>query len=210
MFEDREHAGGELAKRLGDWRDRDALVLGLARGGVEAAAPVARALGGKLDVLVVRKLGAPGHPELAIGALVGVEGVEPVLDREMCRRLGIGADRIEQIVSRERSELARRERVYRAGLGPIEVQGRCVVLIDDGVATGSSLLAGIRAVRAGGPSELVLAVPVCPPETARRLASQADHAVFLATPDHFRAVGQFYERFEQTTDARVLELLGRG
>jgi predicted phosphoribosyltransferase len=172
---------------------------------VPVAYEVARALPAPLDVFLVRKLGVPGQPELAMGAIAS--GGVRVLDADLVERFGIPRDRIEAVTREEELELRRRERSYRGDRSPLDLRGRSVILVDDGLATGSSMRAAIAAVRRLGPGEIVVAVPVAPAATCRDLAGLADDVVCVASPDPFLAVGRFYENFEQTTDEEVRDLL---
>ncbi|MFD0667439.1 phosphoribosyltransferase [Ramlibacter sp. MAHUQ-53] len=203
-FADRREAGRALAADLAFLRDAPGLlVLALPRGGVPVAWEVARALQAPLDVFVVRKIGMPGHPEYALGAIAS--GGLQVLDS-----LPAGAAqraRVEAVIREETAELARRERAYRGGRPPLEVAGRTVVLVDDGVATGASLEVAARAVRQLAPRELVVAAPLASAAAARRLAPWADRAVFSATPEPFDAVSRFYREFPQCEDDEVRALL---
>ncbi len=205
LFADREDAGRRLAVPLRGTVPADALVLGLPRGGVPVASAVARTLGLPLDVVVVRKLGVPFQPELAFGA-IGEGGVR-VLDDEVVRRARLGDHEIEDIAAREAGELDRRAALYRGGRPPRAVRGRPVVVVDDGVATGSTARAACRVVRAAGASHVTLAVPVGPPDAAERLTGDADVVVCLHSPAGFAAVGEWYADFRQTTDERVMALL---
>lgn len=208
IFADRIEAGRSLAWRLEKFANRpDVVVLGVPRGGVPVAFEVARALHVPLDVLVIRKLGVPGHEELGFGA-VSLGGTR-VLDRDMLRNLGISPAEVESITARERTELLRREESYRGSRPPLPIQGKTAILVDDGIATGASLLAGIRAVRALEPAKIVVAVPVAPPESCERLADEVDEIVCVATPEPFGAVGQFYDDFRQITDQEVTDLLAK-
>ncbi|GAA3128969.1 phosphoribosyltransferase family protein [Planomonospora alba] len=207
-FDDRAEAGTLLAARLSGLGLRAPVVLALPRGGVAVAVPVARRLEGVLDVLVSRKIGCPGYPELGVGAVA--EGGEPVFDPGMLRRTRSAEEDFARVVARERAEVARRVAVYRGGRRPPATAGRDVVVVDDGLATGVTARAALRAVRTGEPGRLVLAVPVGAPETADALRSEADEVVVLATPARFHAVGQWYRRFDQLDDGDVLRLLGRG
>src|SRR5262249_41716115 len=166
---------------------------------------VAKALEVPLDVLILRKLGVPGHEELAFGAIA--LGGTRVLDHHILRSLGISQSEVEAISARERAELLRREQTYRGNMPPLALAGKTVILIDDGVATGASLLAGICAVRALEPAKIIVAVPVAPPETFVRLADEADEIVCVRTPDPFGAVGQFYDDFSAIRDEEVIQLL---
>ncbi|MEV2272187.1 phosphoribosyltransferase [Nonomuraea africana] len=203
LFTDRAEAGALLAERLPG--RRDAVVLALPRGGVAVALPVARRLGGVLDVLVTRKIGYPESPELGVGALA--EGGEPVFDEELMGRLGLTMADLDEVVERERAELERRVRVYRGSRPLPTVAGRDVVVVDDGLATGVTARAALRALRAAEPDRLTLAAPVGAARTVKMLRGEADEVVVLATPPDFFAVGQWYEHFDQLTDAEVLSLL---
>ena len=183
--------------------DQRPLVLALPRGGVPVAAKVAAAIAGDLDVVVVRKIGAPCREELGVGAVA--EDGEPVFDMDLLAQLGLGPHDLEPTVARERAELARRVRAYRGERPPPSVTGRIVVLVDDGVATGSTARAALRWLRARGAGPLVLAVPVCSREGAHLLAADADLVICLQRPVRFGAVGRFYKDFAQLTDADVRE-----
>jgi predicted phosphoribosyltransferase len=205
-FRDRRAAGALLAERVRHYKDReDVVVLGLPRGGVPVAYEVARALNAPLDVFVVRKLGVPGHRELAMGAIAS--GGVRVLNDEVVAMLSIPASAIEETAREERAELERRERAYRDGRSAAEVRGRVVLLIDDGLATGSTMKAAVQAVRARAPARIVVAVPVGAPQTCAELAAIADEVVCARQPERFAAVGQWYADFEQTSDAEVRALL---
>jgi len=207
-FKDRADAGRQLAGRLGAYRKRpDVLVLALPRGGVPVAAEVAAALEAPLDVFLVRKLGVPGQQELAMGAVAG--GGVRILNEEVVEYFGLSWPVIEEVTGRERRELERRERRYRHGLEPVAPRGKIVLLVDDGLATGSTMLAAVGAVRRLGPANIVVAVPVAPPSTARKLARVADDVICVLTPEPFDAVGCFYENFSQTTDDEVCAILER-
>ncbi|MBY0286700.1 MAG: phosphoribosyltransferase [Mycobacteriaceae bacterium] len=209
VFRDRREAGDVLARELASYRDRSNVqVLGLARGGVPVGAQVARALHAPLDVFLVRKLGVPQWEELAMGALASGGGV--VINESLVRSLGIGEDQMQAAIERETDELHRRERAYRGDRPPLALAGKTVILVDDGIATGASMLAAVRAVRAEGPAAVVVAVPVGPQSTCRDLAAEADDVVCAMTPPGFEAVGQVYEDFHQVTDDEVRELLARG
>jgi putative phosphoribosyl transferase len=206
-FADRTHAGAVLAGSLSHLAAREGLVvLGLPRGGVPVATQVARALGAPLDVFVVRKLGVPGHEELAMGAVAG--GGVRVLNDDVVEHLGIGPEVVEAVADREQVELTRREDAYRGSRPPLELAGRPVVLVDDGLATGATMRAAVVAARRLGAGPIVVAVPVGAPSTCADLARVADEVVCARTPPHFTAVGEWYERFEQTTDDEVRALLG--
>jgi predicted phosphoribosyltransferase len=207
-YRDRAHAGAVLADHLVHWKSSDDLVvLGLARGGVPVAAEVARALGGHLDVLVVRKLGAPGQEELAMGA-VGPGGVV-VRNHDVIRSLAIDEAAVERTIHAECLEIARREAAYRGTRPPHSVHGRDVLLVDDGLATGATMRAGIVAVRASGARHVVAAAPVGAPSTCREVERLADDVVCPARPADLRAVGHWYEDFSPTGDEEVVAALRR-
>lgn len=206
-FADRASAGRALAVALTAYAHRDdVLVLGLARGGVPVAAQVASSLAAPLDVLPVRKLGAPEQPELALGAIA--PGGVIVVNSNILSAVA-SATEIQAEIVRQRSELNRREALYRNGRLPLAIAGRIVVLVDDGAATGASMLAAIRAVRKQDAQRIVVALPVASAEAVSALSEEADEVVCLSTPPLFRAVGDWYERFDQTTDGEVTTLLGQ-
>ena len=205
VFHDRADAGRALAPRLAEYARRPAtIVLGLPRGGVPVAHAIAAALELPLDVLIVRKLGAPAQPELAVGAIAA--GVV-VRNPEVARWFAADPRAIDAIVARERAELERRERLYRAGSPPLAVEGKTVLLVDDGAATGASMRAAVAALRALHAARIVVALPTASVEACEVLRREADQVVCLQTPPSFNAVGEWYERFDQTTDREVIELL---
>lgn len=209
IFANRREAGAALAAQLERYRGRgDVVVLALPRGGVPVGYEVARALGAPLDVFVVRKLGAPGHRELAMGAIAS--GGVRVLNRDVIGWYGISPAAIEATAREELAELERRERTYRESREPVEVKDRVVLLIDDGLATGSTMKAAVQAVRELGPARIVVAVPVGAPQTCSELQELADEVVCARTPEDFAAVGQWYVDFSQTGDEEVRELLREG
>ena len=204
-FRDRRDAGEQLAERLTHLESQHPLILGLPRGGVPVAALVAARLHAPLDILVVRKLGVPFQPELAMGA-VGEEGAR-VLESNVIRQVGITAEQIATVEAKERAEIERRATRYRDGRTPVPLAGRVVVIVDDGIATGSTALAAIQVARHRGAARVVLAAPVAAADTARELMSVVDELVCVATPEDFGAVGRFYRDFSQTSDDEVASLL---
>jgi predicted phosphoribosyltransferase len=207
-FRDRSEAGRLLAGMLEQYADRDdVVVLALPRGGVPVGYEVATALGAPLDVFVVRKLGVPGHEELAMGAIAS--GGALVLDERVVRALGIPREQIERTVDVELHELERRESLYRAGRDPLQLEGKTVILVDDGLATGSTMQAAALAVRQLSPERIVVAVPVAAAETCDDFRDVVDDVVCGVTPRPFYAVGMWYEDFSQTSDEEVRALLER-
>ena len=205
MFRDRIEAGKRLAEQLGHLRDQDVVVLGLPRGGVPVAVEVASALEAPLDVIVVRKLGVPFQPELAMGA-IGEQGAY-VLNEQVMHVVDVSDDEVSAIASRERAELERRVQRYRSGRPPVGLAGRTAVIVDDGVATGSTAEAACRVVRSMGADRVVLAVPVAPADWVDRLGPSADELVSVETHEHFLAVGHWYRDFTQVSDDDVVRLL---
>ncbi|MFF7314089.1 phosphoribosyltransferase family protein [Streptomyces sp. NPDC008137] len=208
-FRDRRQAGRELAEKLRTRQDAGALphplVLALPRGGVAVASEVAAALDAPLDVLVVRKIGAPFQEEYGVGAMAGDE--VPLLDEDALRHLGLGVADLAPVIERERAELRRRERLYRQGRPGPDLRGRTVIVVDDGLATGSTARAALRSVHRQEPARVVLAAPVCSPEAAELMRAEADEVLCLHQPAAFMAVGLWYENFDQLTDQDVLEAL---
>lgn len=204
-FRDRVDAGRQLAKALAVYADRDDVqLLALPRGGVPVAFEVARALHVPLDVFIVRKLGLPSHPEYAMGAIAG--GVT-VLDDAVVKRFGVTASALADVIDRERIELHRREDLYRGGEPPPQLSGKTVILVDDGLATGSTMKAAVAALRKEKARRVIVAVPIGAYETCEMLRDEADAVVCAQTPDPFYAVGVWYDDFKQTTDDEVRELL---
>jgi putative phosphoribosyl transferase len=208
LFRNRTEAGRLLAARLMKYAGRsDVLVLALPRGGVPVALEVARTLHAPLDVFLVRKLGLPGHQELAMGALA--TGGIRILNEDVIRTLRIPDEVVDAVAAGEQEELERRERVYRGGRPAPDVRGRIVVLVDDGLATGSTMRAAVAALRRQGPAQIVVAVPVGAPETCAEFQDEADEAICVRAPEPFYAVGLWYEDFSQITDEEVHDLLER-
>jgi putative phosphoribosyl transferase len=203
-FQDRIEAGEALAAVLQPLVPPDTVVLAIPRGGVEVAAVIAERLHLPLDIVVPRKLGAPGNPELGLGAVA--DGVR-VLDERLIRSLGVSVDYLEEETERQTEEIGRRTEAYREGRPPVPIEGRTALAVDDGVATGGTAAAAIRWARRAGAREVVFAAPVAPREAVRRLEEEADRVVVLSTPPHFFAVGQWYADFPQVSDERVVALL---
>jgi predicted phosphoribosyltransferase len=207
-FRDRTEAGQLLAERLRPYeRHPDAIVLALPRGGLPVGFEIADKLGLPLDVFVVRKLGVPGQRELAMGAIAS--GGVRVLNEDVLRAMPHAAAMVAAVTAEEAREVERRERDYRQERPAPELDGRVVILVDDGLATGATMLAAIAALRQRNPAKIVVAVPVCPPETKQEIERTADEVVILLAPEWFRGVGQFYENFAQLTDEAVCLLLAR-
>jgi len=207
-FENRREAGAHLGAALTSYRGRhDLLVLGLPRGGVPVADEVAQALEAPLDLMLVRKLGTPGQEELAMGAIASGGG--QVFNEALLRQLNVDRRTIDATLERERAELERREEAYRGSRETPNLRGRCVMLVDDGLATGATMRAAVQAARQAGAAEVVVAVPVAPPDIVESLRAEADAVVCLATPEPFFGVGRWYRRFEQTSDEEVVSVLAR-
>ena len=206
IFADRIDAGERLAKGLAHLAGSECVVLAIPRGGVIVGEVIARELAAPLDVVVPRKIGAPGNPELAIGAVA--PGIR-VLDPRMVGALGVTDRYLEREIAEQEAEIERRQHAYRGGRPPQPVEGRVAIVVDDGVATGSTAVAALRWARARGAERVVLAVPVAPPQSLERLRAEADEVVVLETPQPFLAVGEWYRDFDQTTDEQVVEALAR-
>jgi putative phosphoribosyl transferase len=207
LLENRREAGMQLAARLEIYRERDPLILAVPRGGVVVAEPIHNILGGELDVVITRKIGAPHQRELAIGATSG-DGLV-MLNDDLVSRLGVFPDYIQKAAEKEQAEIVRRLKKYRGNRPLPVIEGRLVLVVDDGVATGYTLLTALKSLRRHNPSELALAVPVGPPETFARLKKEVDALVYLEAPVDFAAVGQFYRDFSQVGDDDVVEILNR-
>jgi putative phosphoribosyl transferase len=206
IFADRIDAGERLAKGLTHLAGSECVVLAIPRGGVIVGEVIARELGAPLDVVVPRKIGAPGNPELAIGAVA--PGIR-VLDPRMVGALGVTDRYLDREIAEQEAEIERRQRAYRGGRPPRPVEGRVAIVVDDGVATGSTAVAALRWARARSAERVVLAVPVAPPQSLERLRAEADEVVVLETPQPFLAVGEWYRDFDQTTDEQVVSALAR-
>ena len=207
VYATREEAGRMLARRLRSYRQANVVVLGIPRGGLPIAREVADALGAPLDVIVVRKLGAPGQPELGIGAVVDGDHPRAIFNQDIIENLGVEDEYIKAEIAHQLKEVHRRETAYRGGRPKVPLAGKTVIVVDDGIATGSSVRAALRGVRRQQPQWLVLAVPVAPAESIEALRSEADEIVCLETPDDFFAVGQFYRDFHQVSDDEVRKIL---
>lgn len=205
LFRDRRDAGRLLAKKLAEYADRRVVVLAVPRGGVPVAYEVAQALNAPLDIFLVRKLGLPGHEELALGAIAS--GGVQVVNESVLARFHVSEGMINEVVAREQRELERREEAYRGTKPPIDVAGKTAILIDDGLATGASMRAAVVALRQRSPARIVVAVPIAPPDTCREFEDLVDAIVCAVTPEPFYAVGQWYDDFTQTTDEEVRRLL---
>jgi putative phosphoribosyl transferase len=209
IFENRTDAGRQLATALLKYRGRHAVVLALPRGGVPVAAELASALDAPLDLMVVRKIGVPRQPELAMGAVT--EGAEPIVIRnaEIIEASGVGDEEFDAACSKERAEIERRSECYLGNRQRVEIGGRIAIIVDDGIATGATILAAIKAARSRKPKELVLAAPVAPLDTIKMLHSEVDAIVCLNTPADFAAIGYFYRDFDQVSDDEVIGILKR-
>ncbi|HEX2943480.1 MAG TPA: phosphoribosyltransferase [Rhodopila sp.] len=205
MFADRHEAGNLLAERLRGLKLRDPVVLALPRGGVPVGFEIARALGAPLDLVLVRKIGMPFQPELAIGAVA--EGPELVTHSDLITDLNISPSYLEEAKATALKEIERRRRVYLGSHLAVDITGRTAIIVDDGIATGATMRAALRGARHRKPAEVILAVPVAPEDTLNRLRQDVDMVICLDTPTDFMAVGQFYRNFDQLTDAEVVDLL---
>lgn len=205
VFHDRVDAGKKLADKLSQYRSRDVVVLAIPRGGVVVGFEVAGDLGAPLSVIIPRKIGAPGNPELAVGAVT--EEGDTYIDSTIVRSLGVTQSYIDEVKQQEVEEIKRRMKTYLGDRQRPEIKGKTVILVDDGIATGATMKAAIRTVRRHDPAEVVVAVPVAPPETVESLKELADSVVCLETPPFFYAIGQFYREFDQVGDAEVIRLL---
>jgi putative phosphoribosyl transferase len=209
MFKDRADAGRRLAHQLSAYAGEAPVVVTLPRGGVPVGYEIARALSAPLDIIVVRKIGAPGQHELGIGALVDGDHPETVLNQELLRLIDVSREYLDSQIKLELKEIRRRETVYRKGHPAIALAGRTVLVVDDGIATGGSIRAALRGIRRRGAAKLVLAVPVAAAETLQSLRAEVDEIVCLESPESFGAIGEFYRDFSQTSDEEVIALLDR-
>jgi putative phosphoribosyl transferase len=206
-FADRGAAGRQLATKLAHLKDRQPVVLALPRGGVAVGSEIARALGAPLDIVLVRKVGVPWQPELALGAVTDGASPETFIDEDLAKALNIPERYVQEETARQLEEIERRRKSYCAGRPPIEITGRTAIVVDDGIATGATMRVALQAVRRRNPAHLVLAVPVAPPETLAEFRKEADEAVCLETPCMLGAIGLYYRDFHQMSDAEVTDLL---
>jgi predicted phosphoribosyltransferase len=209
IFADRKAAGEQLAESLIEYKDRDALVLALPRGGVPVAFELAKALNAPLDVILVRKIGAPGQPELAAGAVVDGGSPETVINEDVKDALGIEDSYIEEESARQLAEIERCRKLYIGDRSRPEIAGKTVIVVDDGIATGATVRAAVHAVRRRSPERLVLAVPVAPPDSVESLRGEVDELICLHTPTLFGAISLYYNEFHQLDDEEVASLLGK-
>jgi len=206
IFKNRSEAGKKLAEKLKEYKgNKNAIVIGLPRGGVVIAFEVARELNLELDIIVTRKVGAPMQPELAVGALT--QDGEPILDRDFIEKLGIHDKDLEPIIQAEQDELQRRLELYRGGKESLDLNGKVAIIVDDGVATGATMRAAIKSARKLGAEKIVVAIPVSPKDALEKIKSEADVVICLDIPDVFFGVGGFYQEFAQTEDEQVISLL---
>jgi putative phosphoribosyl transferase len=206
-FTDRAAAGRQLANKLTHLKDERPVVLALPRGGVAVGFEIAQALAAPLDIVLVRKIGVPWQPELALGAVTDGATPETFIDQDLARRLDVPENYIQEEMARQLDEIERRRASYCAGRPPVEVAGRAAIVVDDGIATGATMRVALRTVRRRGPARLVLAVPVAPPETLAAFGEEADEVVSLETPAMLGAIGAYYRDFHQLSDAEVIDLL---
>ena len=204
-FKDRQEAGKELARALMNFRGKDVMVLGMPRGGVVVAKEVAEAMGAPLDIIVTRKIGAPGEPEFAVGAITQ-EG-DIIVDRQAAETVGATDEYLQEEARRKKSEVKERMRSLRGDMPYPSLEGKTAIIVDDGMATGNSMRAAVQSVRKRGPKEVVVAVPVAPKEAAAELSREGTKVVCLEQPRFFFAIGEFYRNFEQVEDSEVRELL---
>lgn len=206
-FKNREEAGKKLAERLLEWEEKNPIVLAIPRGGVTVAYEVAKALKAPLDLIIPRKIGAPGNPELAIGAVT--EDGTLILNDDLVARLRVSEEYVEAVKEAEMEEIRRRKRAYRGDMPPQSLRDKTVILVDDGIATGATVRAAVKSLRRQKPRAVIVAVPVAPPESVRALEREVDKVVCLVVFEPFFAIGQFYEDFSQVSDEEVIEFLKR-
>lgn len=206
LFKDQVSAGEELAKNLREYKNKKAVILAIPRGGVATGYGLAKKLNLPLDVIVTRKIGAPDNPELAIGAVGETKGSLWV-NKKLVSQLGVSQNYLQSEIKIQKLEIKRRERIYRKEKKPLNLKNKIVILVDDGIATGATMIAAVREIRNMGPQKVVVAIPVAPPETVEELKKEADEVVCLQTPRLFFAVGQWYENFKQYSDEEVIKLL---
>jgi putative phosphoribosyl transferase len=209
-FADRAAAGRQLAAKLAQFKNRAPVVLALPRGGAAVGFEIAQALGAPLDIVLVRKIGVPWQPELALGAVTDGASPETFIDEGLAKALDIPESYVQDETARQLEEIERRRSSYCAGRPPIAIAGRIAIVVDDGIATGATMRVALRAMRRRNPAHLVLAVPVAPPETIAQLRNEADEAICLETPDMLGAIGFYYRDFHQMSDEEVTDLLARG
>jgi putative phosphoribosyl transferase len=208
MFASRDEAGRALARHVLAYRDQAPVVVALPRGGVPVAAPIAKALNAPLELMLVRKIGLPGHCEVALGAVAGPDGQTMVTNPDIAARAGLDGGAIARLAAPARAELRRRHALYLQGRAPLDLVGKTVILVDDGIATGATARAALQAIRNAGPRRIVLAVPVASPEALAGLRPLADDVICLSIPPAFGAVGAHYRDFPQLEDAEVMQILG--
>jgi putative phosphoribosyl transferase len=208
-FADREAAGRLLATKLAHFKDRRPVVLALPRGGVAVGFAIAQALGAPLDIVLVRKIGVPWQPELALGAVTDGASPETFIDEDLAKALGIPESYVKEETARQLEEIERRRKSYCEGRPPLDVTGRTAIIVDDGIATGATMRVALRAVRRRNPAHLVLAVPVAPPDTIAEFRKEAEETICLETPDMLGAIGFYYRDFHQMNDAEVTDLLAK-
>ncbi|MGO4637709.1 phosphoribosyltransferase [Mesorhizobium sp. 2RAF45] len=207
MFRDRQDAGQKLGASLEALQLRNPIVLALPRGGVPVAAEIAKVLKAPLDLMIVRKVGAPGNPELAVAAIVDGDPPDVVLNREIVEAYALGDSALRVLIAQERPELERRREIFRGKELPQSVAGKTAIVVDDGAATGTTMKVAVRALKRRSPRQIVVALPVAPPETVEELAQEADLTICLIQPARFRALGYYYGSFPQLSDSEVLEMM---
>lgn len=207
LFNDREDAGNQLADKLLKYKDQNPLIIALPRGGVPVAYVISEALSAELDVIIVRKLGAPGNPELGIGALVEGNPPQKILNEGIIFHLGVTDDFIDRESEEQNKEILRRATVYRGGRGLADMSGRTVIVVDDGIATGATIKAALKGIKAQNPDKIIVAVPVAPPDILYALTEIADEVICVERPEFLYAIGAYYRNFDQVTDDEVIYML---